>query len=365
LSNSSGARYLKPLIVVTAVYVFLLSIKLLGHSFKLFGSGFAEAMVQMTADPIVGLFAGIVATSLVQSSSTTTSIVVGLVAGGALTLPNAVPIIMGANIGTTVTNTLVSFGHVTERVEFRRAFAAGIVHDFFNICAVAILFPLELQFGLIEATATRLEHSFSGAGGMKMFNPLKAIINPAIDVVDGLLGDVAFGGIIMALLALVLMFGALTILVKTIRSMVLDQLEMVIQRYLFRNAFLGLALGFLITAVVQSSSITTSLIIPLAGAGLITVRQIFPYTLGANLGTTMTAMLAAMATQNPVAVTVAFAHLCFNIFGMAILYPLKFIPIGLAQWVAELATRSRRNMITYIAIYLLLYVLPVAYLLAR
>ena len=68
------------------------------------------------------------------------------------------------------------------------------------------------------------------------------------------------------------------------------------------------------TIFVQSSSITTSMIIPLAGAGVVTIRQLFPYTLGANIGTTVTALLAAMTTQNDIAVTVAFSHLVFQHF---------------------------------------------------
>jgi len=168
--------------------------------------------------------------------------------------------------------------------------------------------------------------------------------------------------VLMMVIALVLMFGALTLLVKTIRSLMLGKLEVVIQRYLFRNDVMGLLLGIVMTAVVQSSSITTSVIIPLAGAGLVTVRQLFPYTLGANIGTTVTAILAALATQNPVAVTVAFAHLCFNIFGILIFYPLKFIPIRLALFVGEKATVSNRSMILFVVVYLLLYLVPLAFI---
>ena len=107
----------------------------------------------MTSNPFAGLLIGIVATSLIQSSSTTTSIVVGLVAGGAVNLESAVPIVMGANIGTTITNTLVSFGHITNRIEFKRAFSASVVHDFFNIMAVAIVFPIEMIFHPLQKTS--------------------------------------------------------------------------------------------------------------------------------------------------------------------------------------------------------------------
>ncbi|MBT3343864.1 MAG: Na/Pi cotransporter family protein, partial [Gemmatimonadetes bacterium] len=173
---------IKPFLVILFLYLFLYSIKLLGHSFKLFGKGFAEALLSLTSDPFIGLLTGVVATTLVQSSSTTTSIVVGLVAGGGLSLTTAIPIIMGANIGTTITNTLVSIGHVANRIEFKRAFSAGVVHDFFNVAAVIVLFPIEMRYGIIARSATWLEHGFAGVGGVKLFNPLKTIINPAIEL---------------------------------------------------------------------------------------------------------------------------------------------------------------------------------------
>lgn len=360
MSESTKSKLLKAITIIAATYLFLLSIKLLGHSFKLFGRDFAEAMLEMTANPFAGLIIGIVATSLIQSSSTTTSIVVGLVAGGALELGGAIPIIMGANIGTTITNTLISLGHMSNRIEFKRAFSASIVHDFFNICVVIVLFPLELKFHPIEQSASWLGNGFSGAGGLKLFNPLKFILNPAINFVDKVFALLPYTEIILTIFSLILMFSALTFLIKTIRSLVLTRIEVIVDRYLFRNDVLGFVLGILMTATVQSSSVTTSLIIPLAGAGLVSLRKIFPYTLGANIGTTITAMLAAMATQNEVAITVAFSHLVFNIFGILIFYPLKFIPIRLAEYVGEKASKSIKNLVVFIIVYILLHFVPVA-----
>lgn len=363
MKSDVRTKILKIIFIILTVYLFLLSIKLLGHSFKLFGRGFAETMIQMTSNPFAGLFIGIVATSLIQSSSTTTSIVVGLVAGDALSLYNAIPIIMGANIGTTITNTLVSMGHITNRVEFRRAFAASIVHDFFNICAVIVIFPLEMHTHFIAGTATALEKLFAGAGGLKIFNPLKLIIDPVIDLLDGLFSLIPYSRFVMMGVSLILLFLALTALIKTIRSLVLSKIEIVINRYLFRNDFMGFSIGVLMTAVVQSSSVTTSLIIPLAGAGIISIQQIFPYTLGSNIGTTVTAILAALATQNDIAVTVAFSHLCFNIFGILIFYPLKFIPIRSAEFIGMKASQSRKHLVGIVIVYILLHFVPIALLL--
>ena len=362
ISNSLFKKIFKVLIVILTLYIFLLSIKLLGHSFKLLGKGFAETLIQMTSNPFAGLLIGIVATSLIQSSSTTTSIVVGLVAGGALNLAGAVPIIMGANIGTTITNTLVSFGHITNRIEFKRAFSSSVVHDFFNILAVIVLFPLELYYNVITRVAVQMEGLFSGAGGYKAFNPLNAIIDPVIGVFDNLFSYLPYTHIMLMVFSIILMFFALTNLIKTMRSLVLTQLEVIINDYLFKNALTGLLFGILMTILVQSSSITTSMIIPLAGAGVVTIRQLFPYTLGANIGTTVTALLAAMTTQNDIAVTVAFSHLVFNIFGIVMLYPFREIPIRLAEWVGEIASVSSKNLTLFIIVYILLHFIPVIFI---
>jgi sodium-dependent phosphate cotransporter len=212
---------------------------------------------------------------------------------------------------------------------------------------------------ILATTATKLENWFAGAGGLTMFNPLKAILDPVIDVIDQLFSYLPYSSIFLLIISLVLLFAALSFLIRTIRSLVLNKLELIINKYLFRNDVLGLLLGILMTSIVQSSSVTTSLIIPLAGAGVISIRQIFPYTLGANLGTTVTAILAALTTQNHVAVTVAFAHLCFNILGIAIFYPLKFIPIKLAEFVGEKASISTRNLVVFIVTYILIHFIPI------
>jgi sodium-dependent phosphate cotransporter len=269
---------------------------------------------------------------------------------------------MGANIGTTITNTLVSMGHILNRQEFKRAFSASIVHDFFNICAVIVFFPIEMNFHIIAKMATFLEGIFAGAGGMKIFNPLNFILKPTINLIDQLFVLIPFGHIVMLVLSVILLMLSLIYMVKTIRSLMLEKIEIIINNYLFRNDFLGLSLGTVITATVQSSSVTTSLIIPLAGAGLVSLRKIFPYTLGANIGTTVTAILAALATQNPIAITVAFSHLCFNILGILVFYPLRFIPIRLSEFVGEKASKSKKNLITFIVIYILLHFIPVFFI---
>jgi sodium-dependent phosphate cotransporter len=348
MGKETAKVWLQVLLLMLVLYVFLVSIGLLGSSFKLFGKDFALQIIEMTSNPLVGLFAGILATTLVQSSSTTTSVVVGMVAGGALTITGAIPVVMGANIGTSVTNTLVSMGHITRKEEFKRALAGATVHDFFNLIAVLVLLPLELAFGYLQWTAEHAARIFSGVGGMKAANPIKIITKPVISW----LVDLVNGQPILALLlALGLMYLALKFLVDLARGLVIKRAEQYINRYLFGAPLLTMLLGVVMTVMVQSSSITTSMVVPLIGAGILTLEQVFPYTLGANIGTTVTAMLASLATGNVAAVTVAFAHLFFNLSGIALVYPVKSIrniPMRMARGLAKLTSRSRMYAVVYV-----------------
>ncbi|MBD3239194.1 MAG: hypothetical protein GF331_01305 [Chitinivibrionales bacterium] len=352
--KKTAERILKIAAALGLLYLFLLSITMMGASFKMFGKGFAEGLIKSCSHPFAGLFIGILATSLVQSSSTVTSLVVGFVGGGMLPLPYGIPIIMGANIGTSITNTLVSLSFVARKEDFRRAFAGATVHDFFNLCTVAVFFPLELAFNLIERMAIVLTGLFEGVGGAQFTSPLKALMKPSVHAIEwvlqeGLRLSDTVTAVIMLILALAVLIGSLVFLVRVMRSLIVAKAETFIDRFLFRNDLVALLLGLGLTVAVQSSSVTTSLIVPLVGAGIVSLYRCYPFTLGANLGTTCTALLASLATvtmvqgeANTVGVTTAFAHLAFNLCGIALFYPLRALPIKLASMLADLAAESKR-----------------------
>lgn len=342
--------------IVACLYFFIVGIGGMGHAFKLFGKGFAQQILETTSSPIVGLFIGILATAVVQSSSTTTSIIVGMVAGGAITIEGAIPMVMGANIGTTITNLLVSLGHITRSQEFRRAFAAATVHDMFNWMAVLVLFPLEMATGFLARLSGKMADLFADVGGLKLGNPLKAATKPTIELISSLFAD---HPIPVLLISVLLTFAMLMLIVKILRSLVLARIEHFFDAHLFKNAGRALVFGLLLTVAVQSSSITTSLIIPLAGAGVLRLIQILPYTLGANVGTTVTAMLAALSTGSVAAITVAFAHLLFNVVGIGLLWPIpkvRALPVRAAEALADLSVRSR--WIPFLFILLIFFALP-------
>ncbi|HIJ67827.1 MAG TPA: Na/Pi symporter [Planctomycetes bacterium] len=340
------------------LYLFLSSICLMGASFKGFGSGFAEQLIRTTSNPFVGLFIGILATSLVQSSSTTTSIVVGMVSSGVITVGNAVYIVMGANIGTTVTNTLVSLGHITRREEFRRAIAAATMHDFFNFICVCVLLPIELATGAVEKCAVFMGTLFKNIGGIKFTSPLKAATEPAVHFIweiTARISELVFDRpvsmyILMLAFSALLLFLSLYFLIRITKSLVVKKAEAVIDNAITRSKLLGLLAGLTFTVVVQSSSVTTSLLVPLVAAGILTIEAAFSVTMGANIGTTTTAILASFATGDLSAIVVAFEHFLFNTIGVVIIFPIRAfraVPINLAKALGDLAFKKRRVAVLY------------------
>ena len=349
--NDNIKTVLKIIGVFLALYLFLVGIKGLSSGIKMLGGDFAKQVMSTTGNPFVALFIGILATTLFQSSSTTSSLIVAMVGSGTVTLSGAVPMIMGANIGTTVTNTLVSIGHIQRGNEFKRAFQAATIHDFFNLLAVLVLFPIEYFFGVLEKTASWLGVLLFGTiSSEEVFqSPVKAAVKWGSKQIQHLSFD---NDILFIILSVLITFLMLYTIVKLLRSLVLEKVEAFFDTYIFKTALRAMIFGILLTISVQSSSITTSTIVPLAGAGVLSLRQIYPFTLGANIGTTVTALLASLSL-NVTAMVAAFAHLFFNIFGIIAVYLnpfLKDIPIKLSEKFSDLAIRNKFIPITYLLV---------------
>jgi len=255
-------------------------------------------------------------------------------------------LVMGANIGTTITNTLVSLGHVSRRDEFRRAFSGAIVHDIFNLLTVAILFPLEMALHPLERLVTFLVPGGIEKVGSEFPSLLDYICKPVVKGLHGLLAqfkglDVTPIGIIIASLGAVLLFVCLIYMVKQLKKLVLVRLERFFDRVLFRNGPISFLVGLFLTFAVQSSSVTTSLLVPLLGAGLLSLEQVFPYTVGANIGTTITAMLAALASGSKESLKIALVHTTFNTLGAVIFLPLRFVPVAIARHIGREVEKHR------------------------
>ena len=339
------------------LYIFLVGVKSLETGIKSFGSDFVDSVFSNVANPIAGLAAGVLATVLVQSSSVTTATIVGLVGAGALPVETAVPMIMGANIGTTVTNTLASLGHVRQNAYFQRAFAAATMHDYFNLMAVAILLPLEIIFGVVSNIAAWIADLIGdilpevGTGSSPIKDAIKQPVTWIGDAIEAL-GWTSAEGVIFLVLGISLIFVSLWMITRQMKAVMSGRIENAINGILGKGAGVGaLVVGVLMTIAVQSSSITTSVLVPLVAAGVLTLRNAFPVTLGANIGTTVTALLASIAADSSDALVIALVHVTFNVLGILLIYPwprIRQIPLSLAERTATAAVKRKSLVGAYV-----------------
>jgi len=365
-NDSTNSHWPQWLFIVALVYLLLVAVSLIGGGFKIAAGDQAKELFAFATNPIVALVVGTVATALIQSSSTVTSIIVGLVAGG-LPVEIAIPMVMGANIGTTITNTIVSLGHVKQNDEFQRAFAAATIHDFFNVLSVLIFLPLEIAFGFLDKTAAFIAENIVGGDGMSMkgLNFIKPLVSPPVKFIQNTVLD-SFSdmvmGIAMVALGITAIFLVITLIGKLLKVLMVGKAKEILHAAVGRGPVSSIASGTLMTVLVQSSSTTTSLIIPLAGNGVFSLRQIYPFTLGANIGTCITALLAATAITGPNAIfalEIALVHFLYNLTGVVVIYGIKFlreIPIWAALKLAEVTVKHK----IYAAIYIgsVFFVLP-------
>ncbi|XAW89203.1 Na/Pi symporter [Vibrio sp. CDRSL-10 TSBA] len=355
---SSTTRWLRWANLGFMLYLLLLAVAMVGSGFKLATGDQAKVLFEFASHPIAGLMIGLVATALIQSSSTVTSIIVGLVAGG-LPVETAIPMVMGANIGTTVTNTLVSLGHMRCKEEFKRAFASATIHDFFNVLAVVIFLPLEMMFGILEKISHWLVSPLLATGDMSMkgLNFIKPITKPVISALKdqfASFGDM-LGGIALIVLGIATIFVAITVMGKLMKSLMVGRARDILKNAIGRGPLHGIFSGTVVTVLVQSSSTTTSLMVPLVGTGVLKVREVYPFTLGANIGTCITALLAATAVSGEFAVfalQIALVHLTFNVLATVLIYGVPFLrelPLKGADALSEMAVKNK----AVVAVYLL------------
>ncbi|MEM0997274.1 MAG: Na/Pi symporter [Bacteroidota bacterium] len=372
------------LLLLLIIYAFLASIELMGVSVRLLGREFADNLIASTRNPFIGLFVGLLATAILQSSSIITSTLVVLTGAAAFgpdgdpeVISQAIPIIMGANIGTTITSTIVSLGHITHVSEYRKAIAAATVHDFFNIFTVLIVFPLELLFGILSKPAVALAQLLyvnpDGGGTLNGVRFVKAAVSPitngVVDAVSWVTGPTA--GVLPYVtlgVALVTLFLALRGITVYFKRVVVGRIRQRMGTVLFGHPFKSLLWGAGITAAFQSSSATTSLIVPLVATKRISLRRAFPFILGANVGTTTTALLAALLAPGAFPIlgfAIALGHVLFNLIGVLIFFPfarIRNIPVNVARHLGRVTMSRRFVGVAYLAVvfFLVPFVLIIA-----
>jgi len=335
--------------ILLALLIFLFTLDLMIASLQHIGRDAAEVIILATSNPFTGLFIGLLVTAIIQSSSATTSMVVALVASGSITLEGAIPILMGANVGTTITSTIVSLGFITRKKEFRRAVTIATYHDFFNILTVLILFPLEYYFGFLSGLAQYIATSFFNepAGiAQKQFNLLGDrfgfIINFIVTTINN--------GFVLVLLSIALLFGSILFFRKVLSNTLGFGSQERFQQFFFKSPLKSFIWGLLTTAAIRSSTVTTSLVVPLVAKKVVQIKSAFPFILGANMGTTITAFIAALFNSNA-AISIAIAHFLFNLIGVLIFFPIPYLnqlPIKLADGLGRLTLKYRLTGFLYV-----------------
>ena len=422
------------IIVLGLLYAFICSLDLMGSAFKLLGgkeAGEVFSQDHVISNPVAGLVIGVLVTVLLQSSSTSTSIIVTMVAADLLTVNQAVPIVMGANIGTSVTSTIVAIGQIQDKTMYERAFAAATMHDMFNLLCVAIMLPLEWITGFL----TKLSKEIVGVMNVTPNEDaevelLSRITDPLMDRVvlvnktfikeiskdkdvgsdervlkiyaqdwkkwvkavnasgnltelpsdrqhcealfcDWEHSDKAAGGLLLTI-ALVVMFICLFFIVKVLNSIFSGHIAKIVNKFVnkgfpgkfqkldFLIGYFAILVGCGMTILVQSSSIFTSTLTPLVGLNIIGIERAFPMVLGSNIGTTVTGLLAALASDKNFeqALQISMCHLLFNIIGILIWYPIpvmRRIPLGCARHLGKTTRKYKWFAVVYIFIVFVMF----------
>ena len=341
----------KALYIVGTLVLFVFALDLMVSSLQHLGKSAVETIILATSNPFTGLFIGLLITAMIQSSSTTTAMVVALVASGSITIESAIPIIMGANVGTTITSTIVSMGFINKKKDFRRAVAAGTYDGFFNILIVVILFPLEYYYGFLSGLSQSIASYFFHPSAVPVetsFSGKWSLFGPIVDF----LVQIIQNGFLLALLAFALLFTSILLFRKIISGLLLASSPERFSRFFFKNAWKSFFWGIITTAAIRSSTITISVVVPIVAQKIVSLRKAAPFILGANIGTTITAFIAAMLNQNASsAISIAIAHFLFNLIGVLIFYPiplLRRVPLELAQRLGKLTLRYRLSGFVYI-----------------
>ncbi|KAM6924317.1 sodium-dependent phosphate transport protein 2A isoform 2-T2 [Xenentodon cancila] len=346
---------------------------------------------------------------------------------GVLEVKSAVPVIMGSNIGTSVTNTIVAMMQAAERDDFQRAFAGATIHDCFNWLSVLVLLPLEVASGLMTRLSLLLVNILSLQSGEEAPELLKVITEPVTKLIIQLdkcvITGIAMGnedmrnrslvkewcqtgpdmpagnrstencqdlpwssrvkcrhlfastelsdltvGLILLAASLAVLCTCLMLLVKLLNSILKGQVAKIIHKVINTDlpfpfgwlaGYVAMMVGAGVTFLVQSSSVFTSAMTPLVGIGVISLERAYPLTLGSNIGTTATALLAALASPGnklAASIQIALCHLFFNVFGILLWYPLPFmrLPIRMARVLGERTAKYRWFAVLYLLLCFLL-----------
>ena len=293
--------------IVTGIFgglgLFLYGMKLMSDGLEnVAGEKLKGILEKITSNKVIGVLVGTIVTAIIQSSSATTVMVVSFVNAGLMTLTQATGVILGSNIGTTITAQMVSFN-------------------------LEVIAPI-----------------FIGVGAIVMMSAKKKRIKDLAYIALG------FGILFMGM-------GLMSSSLKPISNLqIFNDFISVIGK----NHFLGVLVGLTMTAILQSSSATTGILVALANSGNIDMNVAFPIILGCNIGTCVTAILAGL-TANRTAKKAALLHLLFNIFGTVLFLPFSDKVVTFVNYLTpDNVARQVANAHTIFNVVITIFILPIS-----
>lgn len=316
------------------------------------GSGYASRIFGAASHPITGLLLGILATAALQSSTTTTAVTIAAVGSGVLNVAVAVPIILGANVGTTVTAMMAAFSYTGDRGAFRRAQSTASLHAWFNVGLVGIALPLELVAHPLEKLSGAITSALSLADApgphIDSSHTIAGILDPVIatlgtrGLAGALLPSPRAAAVACALAGIACGLAALRAMRLLLRDLFRATTATALERIFGASPAAGLITGALGTALIQSSTVTITSLLPFAASHTLRRRECLAVILGANVGTTFTALIMPLAlpgTLGNVAAQVALVHVLLNVLGAALVVALPPVRRGLIA-LAKLTART-------------------------
>lgn len=362
---STAGKLLRCAGVAAAIFSLFLGLYLVVDGIYGMSSGYAQRIFSSATHPLIGLVLGILAAALLQSSSTATALTVAAVGTGAIPVPVAIPLIMGANIGTTLTALVASFSYGRRSGARHRALSAAFLHAWFNVLMVAVLLPVELLLHPLQALSRAItEPFFSGEHGEFPAGPvLTGPFTPLIEAVgtQGVLGRLfpTIGGPVCVLLGAIFLFLGLRTMRVLLRTLFAATTLSALERTVGGSPAAGVATGAVGTAVIQSSTVTIISLLPFAATRSLKQREALFLILGANVGTTLGALLAFLALpDSPLeafALQAAFVHVIFNVVGAGCVLAIPALRRALLRLAALSAHQADKSVPTALTALLAAY----------
>ncbi|CAI5455217.1 unnamed protein product [Caenorhabditis angaria] len=397
-------------LILLVLFIYVCCLSNMSTAFGLLASrGLGKAIQEspLINDPISAVVVGMIATVVLQSATTTTNILVTMVAANMITVHDAIPVMIGSELGSSLVNAMVSLAYSGKPEQFRRAFSAAILGDVFNVCGLFVIFPMEMVSGLIEHVSWWIVDPLISEQGLS-FKTLELLTDPVNQLIiqvnepellnatirpemfmanhsfiqrcvftngsriyncpyhhlfsSTTLTDKTIGWIILIISLFFLVF-CLVAIVYLIQKLLEGHAANYIRTLLSKQCpgmwkpctgYLVLLVGLVVTILIQSNSIFASSLTPLVGSGVVTLEQMYPLVLGSNIGTTFSGVLAAFSTDPSrfeKALHMAMCQVIYNIIGTCLFYIVpctRKYPIILAEKLGTLTDRYRWFIVVFI-----------------